>query len=116
MQLRHVVSALWLAALACSSDGNAPVGPPPPPPPPAPPPGPTVVTVTHAPGPSQLVVQNNAVYWYDSSNAPFKKLSLTSGASPVVPMAEAPAPDAAISDGAYAYWVSSGRLYRTTLD
>lgn len=108
MQLRHFVPTLCFAALACSNDGSRTVGPPPS--------GPTVATVTNAPGPSQLAIQNDVLYWLDSSRAPFKKLSLTSGATPIALFTESPMPDNELSDGSYVYWVSSGRLYRSTVD
>jgi hypothetical protein len=112
MQVRQVVATLCFAALACSNDGSGPVAPGPPPPPT----GPVVATVTNAPGPSQLVIQNDVLYWLDSSRAPFKKLSLTIGAAAIALFTKSPMPDNELSDGSYVYWVSSGRLYRSTVD
>ena len=110
MQLRYVVAALCFAVIACSNDGSGP------PPPPSPPPGPTISTVTSAPGARQLVVQNDVLYWLDSTRAPFKRLSLTAGASAVALFTQSAVPENEISDGSYVYWISNSRLYRSTLD
>ena len=98
------------AVFACSHDGGAGLNPPPPPP------APTVATVTRAPGPSQLVVQNDILYWLDSSSAPFKRLSLAGGATPVALFQSFSAPENELSDGSYVYWVGGARLFRSTLD
>jgi len=108
---RVCVVTLCFAVLACSHDGGT--GPKPPPPPP---PAPTVATVTSTPGPSQLLVQNDILYWLDSSSAPFKRLSLASGATPIALFQESPVPENELSDGSYVYWVSGARLFRSTLD
>jgi len=72
--------------------------------------------VTSTPGPSQLLVQNDILYWLDSSSAPFKRLSLASGATPIALFQESPVPENELSDGSYVYWVSGARLFRSTLD
>ena len=108
---RVCVVTLCFAVLACSHDGGTGPNPPPPPPP-----APTVATVTGTPGPSQLVVQNDILYWLDSSSAPFKRLSFASGATPIALFQESPVPENELSDGSYVYWVSGARLFRSTLD
>ena len=108
---RVCVVTLCFAVLACSHDGGTGPNPPPPPPP-----APTVATVTSTPGPSQLLVQNDILYWLDSSSAPFKRLSLASGATPIALFQESPVPENELSDGSYVYWVSGARLLRSTLD
>jgi len=108
---RVCVVTLCFAVLACSHDGGTGPNPPPPPPP-----APTVATVTSTPGPSQLLVQNDILYWLDSSSAPFKRLSLASGATPIALFQESPVPENELSDGSYVYWVSGARLFRSTLD
>ncbi len=108
---RVCVVTLCFAVLACSHDGGTGPNPPPPPPP-----APTVATVTSTPGPSQLLVQNDILYWLDSSSAPFKRLSLASGATPIALFRESPVPENELSDGSYVYWVSGARLFRSTLD
>ena len=108
---RVCVVTLCFAVLACSHDGGTGPNPPPPPPP-----APTVATVTSTPGPSQLLVQNDILYWLDSSSAPFKRLSLASGATSIALFQESPVPENELSDGSYVYWVSGARLFRSTLD
>src|SRR5205823_462472 len=106
-------SLLSVVLLACSHDSAGPTGPPPPPPPP---PAPTVSTVTSTPGPGELVVQNDVLYWVDSTSSPFKTLSLAGGAPAVALFHEAPVPENELSDGTYVYWISAARLFRSTLD
>jgi len=49
--------------------------------------------VTSAPGASQLVVQDDVLYWLDSTRAPFKRLSLTAGASAVALFTQSAVPE-----------------------
>src|SRR5690348_708830 len=113
MALRFTAgSLLSVVLLACTQESAGPTGPPPPPPPPPP----TASTVTSTPGPSELVVQNDVLYWLDSTSSPFKMLSLAGGAPAVTLFHEAPVPENELSDGNYVYWISAARLFRSTLD
>ena len=99
-------SLLSVVLLACSHDSAGPTSPPPPPP------APTVSTVTSTPGPGELVVQNDVLYWVDSTSSPFKTLSLAGGAPAVALFHEAPVPENELSDGTYVYWISAARRAR----
>ena len=77
--------------------------------------GPRISVLATVPQPTHVVARNGAVYWLEASDKPLNALSLATGAHTTL-FQSLPIPESALSDGSYVYWVSGGRLFRTTVD